>query len=62
MKDDEYRGSKLQVTKYTLEQIVSRLVSDGEVRTGDVLVLATNGVTNLFVFGLFEGGFIGLHE
>lgn len=50
------------VLESTLGSIVSRLVSDGEVGTGDVLVSATNAVTDLLVLGLFDGRFVGLHE
>jgi len=56
------RFIQLQALKYTLELIVSRLISDGEVGTDDVLVSATNGVADLFVFRLFDGGFVGLYE
>jgi hypothetical protein len=50
------------IPKYTLERTISRFVRDGEFGTGDALVYTTNGIADLFVFGLFDGGFVGLRE
>jgi len=58
--DSKYKSSELHALKYGLERIASRLVSDGEIGTGDTLVLTTNGVTDVLVFGLLNGGLVGL--
>ena len=48
--------------KYAPKRIALRLVGDGEVGTGRSFVSATNGVADLLVFGLLDGGFVGLHH
>jgi len=59
--NSKYKSWELHALKYALEWNASRLVSDGEVGTGSALVLTTNGVTDLLVFGLLNGGLVGLH-
>ena len=60
MNNSKYKSSELLFLKYALERIASRLVSDGEFGTGGGLVLTTDGVTDLLVFGLLDGGLVGL--
>lgn len=50
-----------EVTRFKIfSQACLRLVGNGEIGTGDALVSATDGVADLFVFGLLDGGFVGL--
>ena len=60
--DSKYKSSELNALKYALEGITSGLVSDEEVGTGDALVLMTNGIADLLVFGLLDGGLVGLRH